>query len=333
MNNSQIRNIAIMDTSIMSFNIGDQIIMESARGALMDITKDAFVVNMPTHSPLFHWYEFSLRNTDSFQRALDSIDLKIVCGTNCLEKDMKKRKNAWNIHYRDLKYFNDYVLMAIGTDEKRELANNYTKKLYQKALSHKYIHSTRDEKTKQFLELLGFRAVNTGCVTLWQLSEEHCVQIPRKKANTVVFTVTDYMPDPEKDQMMINNLCEAYENVYCWLQGIMDEKYIKSLKLSNEIKQRIQYIAPSLFAYNTFLANNDCDYVGTRLHAGIKAMQLKKRTLIIGVDNRARDMHETYDIPLLERDELASLKEVVNSDYKISIKLNRQAINTFLNQF
>lgn len=45
--------IGIMDTSIMSFNLGDQIIMESSRNGLKKILEDAFVVNMPTHSPLF----------------------------------------------------------------------------------------------------------------------------------------------------------------------------------------------------------------------------------------------------------------------------------------
>ncbi len=70
------RNIAIMDTSIMSFNIGDQIIMESARRELQQITKDAFVVNMPTHSPLYHWYEFSVKSEDGFRKKLNSIDLK-----------------------------------------------------------------------------------------------------------------------------------------------------------------------------------------------------------------------------------------------------------------
>ena len=55
------KKIAILDTSILSFNLGDQIIMESARHGLQSITQNAFVVNMPTHSPLFHRYEFSLR--------------------------------------------------------------------------------------------------------------------------------------------------------------------------------------------------------------------------------------------------------------------------------
>lgn len=55
------KNIAILDTSVMSFNLGDQIIMESCRRELSDILQNAFVVNLPTHSPLFHVYEFGIR--------------------------------------------------------------------------------------------------------------------------------------------------------------------------------------------------------------------------------------------------------------------------------
>ena len=83
-----------MDTSIMSFNLGDKIIMESARNGLKEILDGAFVIDMPTHSPLFHTHEFSLRRIDSFQESLNSIDLKFVCGTNLLAKDMKIEEAA-----------------------------------------------------------------------------------------------------------------------------------------------------------------------------------------------------------------------------------------------
>ena len=332
MNRKKIRNIAVMDTSILSFNVGDHIIMESARKGLGPILENAFVVNMPTHSPLFHQYEFSLRNIDSFRQALNSIDLKFVCGTNLLEKNMKKRKNSWNLHTSDLKYFNDFVLVGVGTDGLEKVENDYTVKFYQKALSHDYIHSTRDEKTKEFLESLGLKALNTGCVTLWPLTKEHCSQIPIKKADTVVFTITDYKPDIEKDRYLINELLNSYDTVYCWLQGIMDSAYLDSLKIEN-LNNKVHFITPTLAAYNEFLETHDCDYVGTRLHAGIKAIQKKRRSIIIGVDNRARDIHETYGIPLLERTELEHLTDVIQSDLKTDIRINEDRIKLFLSQF
>lgn len=327
------KKIAIMDTSIMSFNLGDQIIMESARMGLKEIIDTAFVINMPTHSPLYHWYEFSICKKDSFTKSLNSIDLKFVCGTNLLEKNMKKRKNSWNIHMLDTHYFNDFVLVGVGTDGLEIEPNSYTQKLYKKALSNKYIHSTRDEKTKIFLESMGFKAINTGCVTLWGLTKEHCREIPKEKANEVVFTITDYAPDIERDCLMIKTLCENYKKVFFWPQGLEDYNYIEKLGLEEAIRKRIQVLDPTLKSYNDFLHNHNCDYVGTRLHAGIKALQMKKRSLIISVDNRAKDMKDSYDLPLLERDKINELGVIINRNSDISININEGRIKEFLLQF
>lgn len=325
------RNIAIMDTSIMSFNIGDQIIMESAKRELQQIIKDAFVVNMPTHSPLYHWYEFSLRHEDGFRKKLNSVDLKFVCGTNLIEKNMMKRKNSWNINLLDTKFFNEFILVGVGTDGLTQIANFYTRKLYNRALSHKFIHSTRDEKTKIFLESIGFRAINTGCVTIWPLTKKHCSEIPIKKSDSVVFTITDYAQNAKADELMINILCKQYSNIFCWLQGIEDEAYLKTLNI--KYKDKIKFIPSSMKAYNDFLCSNDCDYVGTRLHAGIKAMQMKKRAIIVGVDNRAMDMCNTYHINLIKRDNIEKLFEFINSEIITDVAIDESKIQRFLNQF
>lgn len=324
--------IALLDTSVMSFNIGDQIIMESARKGLAPVTENNFVVNFPTHSPLFHWWEFSLRQNDSFSCNLSKLDLKFVCGTNLLEKNMKKRKNTWNIHQLDGRYIRDFILVGVGTDGLDSIANRYTEKLYKTILSTKYIHSTRDEKTKNFLNSLGFKAINTGCPTLWELNEKHCRNIPETKSDKVVFTITDYMPDRENDRKMIEILFKNYKQIFCWIQGSQDVDYLKKLNVE-DFEGKIIYISPSLSAYNEFLEKNECDYVGTRLHAGIKAMQKKRRAIIIGVDNRARDMNKTYNLNYLERDHIKVLPEMINSKIETRINIEEGKIESFLKQF
>lgn len=328
------KRIGILDTSVLSFNLGDQIIMESARRGLNSIIKNAFVVNLPTHSPLFHKYEFSIRRKDSFRKALDSLQYKFVCGTNLLEKNVFKRKNSWNLFLSDTYYINDFILVGVGTDATNTKANWYTKKFYRRALSSEYMHSTRDEQTKLFLESMGINAINTGCVTLWTLNKQFCATIPKIKCKSVIFTVTDYCPDRKNDVEMINILCNNYDSIYCWIQGIHDQEYINSLKLDSKIEGKISYIGPSLDEYNNYLRNNECDYVGTRLHAGIKAMQCGKRSIIIGVDNRARDMNETYHLNYIERKDIATgLENYINSSIITDVKINENNIRKFLNQF
>lgn len=323
--------IAIMDTSILSFNLGDQIIMDCARKALEPVTRDAFVVSLPTHSPLFHRSEFSIRCYDSFHQNLDKFDYKFVCGTNLLAKNMKLRKPAWNLRKRDLKYVHDFILAGVGTDDLPAIANHYTREFYDKALSHKYVHSTRDERTKVLLENLGFRAVNTGCITLWNLDEQKCSEIPVGKSECVVFTVTDYAESYLEDKKMIDILLDEYREVSCWIQGISDLEYLKKLGVLEN--KRIRMIKPSLKEYDEYLENHICDYVGTRLHAGIRAMQKGRRALIIGVDNRARDMNENYPINYLHRKSIDELRGRIHLDIRTKIGIDRTKINRFIGQF
>lgn len=325
--------IALMDTSVRSFNLGDSIIMESVEKGLSPILKGNFVVKMPTHSPVFHKYEFSIHKNDGLSKGLRKFDYKFICGTNLLEKNMKKRQNTWDYHLLDTKYFNNFILVGVGTDSLNKIQNDYTKKFYDHALSHKYIHSTRDKKTKDLLEELGFKAVDTGCATLWPLTKDWCARIPTSKASTVIFTLTDYKKNFEKDRNLVKILLENYRKVYFWPQGIGDWDYLNLLITDSQILEKISIINPSLNSYDNFLKSNNCDFVGTRLHAGIKAMQRGRRAIIIGVDNRAADMHEEHHLNFISRENIQDLDKMINSDIITKIKLDNNAINMFLDQF
>src|SRR5699024_1450593 len=152
----------------------------------------------------------------------------------------------------------------------------------------------------QKLKSIGIdNVVNTGCPTLWNLTADHCNEIPTNKSKVVVATITDYMQDTERDSFMLNTLKKQYESVFIWLQGSNDFNYFNSF--DNDIKEGIQIIPANLSLYNNFLDTHDCDFVGTRLHAGIRAMQKKKRTIILSVDNRAREMGRDFNLNVLDR--------------------------------
>lgn len=51
------RNIFILDTSIGSFNKGDDIIMDCTRKELSSLLKDNFELTHPTHVSPFLWYQ------------------------------------------------------------------------------------------------------------------------------------------------------------------------------------------------------------------------------------------------------------------------------------
>lgn len=326
---SLMKKIALLNTAIFSFNMGDYIIVESAKKQLMEILNNAFVVEIPTHSPMFHVREFGIRRKNSFYDKLQSFDYKFVLGTNLLAHNMRYKKTTWNINVIDTKYFGDAVLLGVGTDPKDEKINMYTRKLYKQVLSSKYKHSVRDGRTKRMLEDLGFDAINTGCSTMWGLNRAHCAEIPTSKRNTVIFTLTDYAKNYDADKKMIDILKQNYDRLYFWIQGFEDLEYLN--QLCN--RDNIEIIPPAIDDYSSFLDMHDCDFVGTRLHAAIKAMQKKKRSIIIGVDNRARDMAEDYGLHLIERTEIDCLENKINQDFKTDIRINEANIKEFLAQF
>ena len=75
------------------------------------------------------------------------------------------------------------------------------------------------------------------------------------------------------------------------------------------------------------------DYVGTRLHAGIYALRHKVRSIIIAIDNRARDMSKTYSLNTIDRNNIDELSKMINSDFKTNIKINTKEIEKWKSQF
>lgn len=322
--------IGLMDTSIMSFNQGDNIIMESTKYQLNDILKDNFVIKIPTHSPAFKRYEIMPipGSKNILYNNIQRCNIKFICGTNLLENNMMRRQSTWDIKLKESKYLNGCVLVGVGAGRYGKV-NYYTKRILLNSLSNKYIHSVRDEEAKKILEDIGLKAINTGCATLWGFDKEKCKKIETKKSENVVITLTDYKKDELMDQKLIDIINKNYKNVYFWIQGSEDLEYLKSFKNTENIK----LIPPSVEEYQKFLENTQCDFVGTRLHAGIKAMQNNRRTIILIVDNRARSIKRDNNIVAIERNEIENLEAMINSEFKTEIKIDINKINKWKNQF
>ena len=318
----------LFDTSIGSQNMGDYIICDSAEKELNNILEGDFLVKCPTHTPVLHSYQKI--SVNPLYKYCKDATYKFVEGTNIMQLSMILRAwTIWNINIFNCKPYENCILVGVGIHPNRKNMDWYTKLLYKKILSKHYIHSTRDERTKKLLEDLGLKAINTGCPTLWRLNKEFCKDIPSEKAENVVFTLTDYCKDKEKDQELINILVKSYKKVYFWIQGSEDFEYFNSF----ENIKNIELINPNLPSYEKILKQGNIDYVGTRLHAGIYAMQHKIRSIIIAIDNRTRDMKKNYNLNSIEREDISMLDEIINSEILTDIQINEMAISQWKNQF
>lgn len=320
------KNIVLFDTSVGTTNKGDDIIMNSAVQGLSEILDSNFVVNIPTHITPFSWFQ-----TKYWWKAkwVKEADMKFICGTNLLWNTLFRPVNDLNINILNCDPLCNSVLVGVGNSLLDKKIDWYTKRIYDKVLSHDYIHSTRDDETTEMLVKLGFKATTTGCVTLWGLTPKHCATIPSMKADEVVFTLTGPQRDDKRDQLMVDILKKNYSKRYFYVQTIWDMDYFRTLNGLDDV----EIISPDLKSYGTFLESHDVDYVGTRLHGGVFAMQHGKRSIIITIDNRARNINKVSNLNSLERNKINELDDLINSTIITNITMDYNKLNRWKNQF
>lgn len=309
----------ILDTAMDSDNCGDQIIMEACVRQLKDKLDMDALHHVPTHR---------LPTAQERKRLLESRE-KILCGTNILSGHMGSY-GLWKLG-ADVSPYRNTLLMGVGFDSASEEFDLYTKRLLHTILSKEGIHAVRDSFSEKKLHAMGIdNVLNTGCPTMWDLTPDHCAGIPSKKASRVICTVTDYCRDEASDRAMIEILGKNYHEVFLWIQGRDDLAYVRELGCEGAVT-----IVPSgLPAYDAVLQQEDLDYVGTRLHAGIRAMNKGHRSLIVSIDNRADIIHKDTNLPIIYRKDIAaSLEALLLGEIHAEISLPWTSIAQWKAQF
>ena len=320
----------LFDPSIGSCNIGDSVIFRSASQELEAIVEGCLVMRCSTHQPVATWYQNSGMNPRT--RRFDEAKYKFVCGSNLLWRRMLKPQPSWTISLFNNRPYRGCILVGVGTHKGADSLDWYTKRLYRKVLSSQYAHSVRDEATKELVEELGLRAINTGCPTMWGFTHDFCRQIPAGKSGSVVFTLTDYGTDSVSDKKLIEVLDSNYGRIYFWPQGLSDEEYFHAI-VSPRIEEKVTILRPTLESFETVLRSGETDYVGTRLHAGMFAMQHKVRSIIVAIDNRVRDMRKTYSFMSIDREAIEDLTKMITDSWSTDVEIDENAIGRWKEQF
>ncbi len=309
----------LLDPAYDGDNVGDQIIMENCLSQLPSEFSNDKVMHVPTHRDL----------TDREQNGLLSAKMKILCGTNALSGHMRSY-GLWRMNSH-IKIYKNTVLMGVGFDSNSKTFDLYTKLLFTTILSSKYLHSVRDTFSETMLRSIGIEnVIYTGCPTMWNITPELCARVPKHKADYAVCTLTDYNRDLQMDQAMLDLLSDSYKRVYLWPQGIEDTEYFQKVRLN----ENIEIIAFGLESYDKILRLKDVDYVGTRLHAGIRALSQCHRTIVISIDNRARNIGRDTGLPVIERKDLKFLlHQKINSEFDTNIRMPIDNIMSWKEQF
>lgn len=325
------RNVGIFNTSVGSANLGDHIIMDSVIDEVSTFLERRQQIHFSSHDAQFY-------NAFRLQRR---VDFNLLCGTNCLSSRMWPRP-LWAINLLTASFVKPVITLGVGWGAYQIKPDLYSKRLLRKVLSSNGMLSVRDNYTKDKLEGIGFdNVVNTACLTMWGLTKDRCKEIEgegAERSHSVIYTLTDYKPNFELDFYTIRTLVDSYEKLYIWLQGSRDWAYFKAIAerepmFFSKFKNSIEIVPPVLGVYDHLLERGGVDYVGTRLHGGIRALQKGVRATIIGVDNRALEKQKDFNLPVIRREEVECLRAVLDAPYKLDIQLPEKNIEDFKSWF
>jgi len=312
------RKIVVFDPSQVTDNLGDFIIMDAVNSALYEIFPEDYLLHVPTHD---------CPGKGGMEQIAKS-PLSFVGGTNMLTSHWLWYRQ-WKLRLQDVFKVKNSVLCGVGWHKYQSVPDFVTAYILRSMLSKTYLHSVRDRYTQKHLNAIGIQnVVYTGCPTMWNLTPEHCATVPARKAKIAVMTVTEYLKNIEVDRQWMETVLKHYDQVYFWSQMFEDLHYAKS-----QLGDKVKVIAPTLAAYNQFLATTDCDFVGNRLHGGIRALQHGRRTLILEVDNRAAEIGRDTGLQTLPRADIAGIEQWINNPKPVSIKMPFDDIAKWKRQF
>ena len=163
---------------------------------------------------------------------------------------------------------------------------------------------------------------------MWDFDGAKCAAVPVRKARDAVFAVTYYRPAPTQDRQLFEILKRQYERVYFWPQQALDVPYLQELGVEGFIP-----IAPDVAEYDRLLAREDVDFVGARLHGGIRALQHGRRALIIPVDNRATEIGRSTALPVISREDPAMIERWIHNPQPTRIVMPWDDIDRWKAQF
>jgi hypothetical protein len=306
------------NNGILSSNLGDIIIQEAVKREIIEIFSSPEIINISTQYPLQE------EHIDIIQES----DYTFVGGTNILSSYMDKYKQ-WNISIRKAFQIKNAILFGVGWWQYQNIPNFYTRLLLYLSLSQKQIHSVRDSYTLEKLKNIGFKnVINTGCPTMWPLACNEPINFPNKKSENVLLMLTDYYKNIYTDKKLLDILFDNYNKVYFWPQGRNDIEYIKKLRYPVLL---LDHSLDSL--KNILLSGEKIDCIGTRLHGGIQCLLMKKRVLVLVVDNRAKEISNDTNLNVLNRDDFVNIKKWIYGSEPIKHNINTYNILQWKNQF
>lgn len=322
-------NLVLFDPSMrdnrgaQSPNLGDVMIRDAVVSEIRQLAPAYKIVRVSTHVPV----------ESEMVPKISACSIGVVGGSNLLGNrwliwHRLKLFRQWKLSLSAASYAPSTVLLGVGWTQYQGKPDRHNRALLDKLLARNMIHAVRDDYTLEKLKCIGItNVVNTGCPTLWSLAEGTCREECQEKSDVVLTMLTDYSKRPITDRKLLILLKRHYRRVIFWPQGENDLKYVCKLGVKIEPLER------TLDALYQFVTNNQCDYIGTRLHGGIYCLLRGVRSLILGIDNRALEMKNSMNLPVLPRRDFEGIQKWIKGPSTSNLRINACAIHQWRSAF
>ena len=304
--------IVHIDPSVGSTNLGDEIISEAVRSQLIEMFPTKRIINLASRDAGV-WAK----------RVVTDAEYVFLGGTNALSSNPLFGYRQFDMGIFPTGSFRKIILMGVGWWQYQNKFGLFASRFYKNTLHQSLTHSVRDQYTVDHLSQLGIKSVlNTACPTMWNLQSFNV-----KVSSIAVITLTDYHRNIERDAEFIKNILAKFSKVYFWPQGTADIEYLKTFSTQFNLSQ-IELLRPNLKDFDNLLSSG-VTYIGTRLHAGIRALQKQCPSYILPVDNRAVEISKTDSLPLTD----ASLSNIFINEKFLYLTIHRNEVTSFISQF
>ncbi|OGV55846.1 MAG: hypothetical protein A2017_07535 [Lentisphaerae bacterium GWF2_44_16] len=309
--------VSVFDITVCDWNTGNRIIAESVYEVLYNLFPSHVLISLP------YWEPFTPMTLDYVRES----DYVFFGGGNHLSSRLENF--FWGVTEENYRSVRNVLLLGLGWWKYEGRVEENAERVLRHTLHPGLLHSVRDSYAKEKLSSIGIdNVLVTGCPSMWGLTPEHCESIEKDKSDSVLFTFSsDYAPDMKRDSQILQTLKKNYEKLYFWPQGPADCGYIRKFDFSGTV------LPANLPALDNYLENTRTDYIGTRLHAGIKAMQHSRRSIIVAIDNRAAEKGKDFNLPVVSSEKLEKIDGKINSSWRTKLKIPLDNIEKWKRQF
>ncbi|HUR65276.1 MAG TPA: polysaccharide pyruvyl transferase family protein [Chitinophagaceae bacterium] len=291
-----------------SDNIGDVIIFEAIHSILTKLFPQSEIIRVSLHQDLKRKEKDLVKNAR----------YAFVGGSNILTSDIRNFPRLTPVKTKGFYFypgFKNVIYMGAGWCAYQKKID-WATRIYYRNIMHKNIyHSIRDDYSLHMLNEIGCRnTLFTSCPSTWELKTAY-KNIFQHELNKVLLMFTYYYADRESDNEVIEIILETgTAEIFFFPQCREDTAYLKSLPSYKDNSAKFRIMSHSLEELHQLVSSVKLNYIGTRLHGGIKCMSLENPAAVIAVDNRATELGKSINLNAVKRKELKGLRKWVNGD-------------------